>query len=551
MATVLSTIIEVLSQSALLTLYATIAIPLIILITDYIDGWRKRRKLGSIPVVDEGSNLCRLLRWNSRPFDPEKEYRAAYEKYSKNGIPYAAKIQHDDYAIALPPGTAREWRAMGHEQLSVLHALSEFADLWPHMNVVLRTPVEAVHSCNNEFTLKKFQASLAAETEKHLHPVFSPRGDHEWTEFNTLQAVFSATSAIATSLILGADHADAAEITAVSMGHNDGIMLSRVVRSAYPRILRPLVWCFAPTCRELQSNAARLRKLMIPEINCRVERVRSGKTPSTAEETSFSLLDVLIEATFKNGTLSRTKRKENEDELVDIIFQQLLLYHFELSRPTGMNVVFMLYTIMNNREYIAPLRDEWAAAVNRCGGDWTQDILSHAPKLESFSKETFRYHDVSYFVGLRRVMQPLHLTSLNLRLKEGTLIMTPCRAVHHDPEIYSDPSTFNGFRFYDAATNTCTPKAFTTSPSFLTFSHGSGTCPARILATQIARMVFGQILHAYDVELAHENMPEYSRMDPSGAIYFPNPEVNMRVRRRGEEGKGGAGGVDDGANGSI
>jgi hypothetical protein len=69
--------------------------------------------------------MSRLLRWNSRPLDPEKEYRNAYEKYSKNGIPYAARIQHDDYAIVLPPSPAKEWRAMGHEQLSVLHALSE------------------------------------------------------------------------------------------------------------------------------------------------------------------------------------------------------------------------------------------------------------------------------------------------------------------------------------------------------------------------------------------------------------------------------------------
>jgi hypothetical protein len=218
----------------------------------------------------------------------------------------------------------------------------------------------------------------------------------EWTELNTLRAVFSATSAIATALILGADHEDAAEITTVSIGHNDGIMLSRVVRSSYPRILRPLVWRFAPTCRELRSNAARLRKLMIPEINRRVERIRDGKTPSDEENSSFSLLNVLIETTFKNGTLSRTKRQDNEDELVDIIFQQLLLYHFELSRPTGMNVVFMLYTIMNKPEYIAPLRQEWTEAVNRCGGDWTLNVLSHAPKLESFSKETFRFHDVSY-----------------------------------------------------------------------------------------------------------------------------------------------------------
>jgi hypothetical protein len=109
-----------------------------------------------------------------------------------------------------------------------------------------------------------------------------------WTELNTLSAIFSATSAIATFLILGADHADAAEITAVSMGHNDGIMLSRIVHSSYPRILRPLVWRFAPTCRELRSNAARLRKFMIPEINRRVERIRDGKTPPNEENINVS-----------------------------------------------------------------------------------------------------------------------------------------------------------------------------------------------------------------------------------------------------------------------
>jgi hypothetical protein len=98
-----------------------------------------------------------------------------------------------------------------------------------------------------------------------------------WTELNMLSAIFSATSAIATSLILGANHADAAEITAVSMGHNDGIMLSH---TSYPRFLRPLVWQFAPTCRELRSNAARLRMLMIAEFHRRVERIRDGKTPS-------------------------------------------------------------------------------------------------------------------------------------------------------------------------------------------------------------------------------------------------------------------------------
>ncbi|KAJ0423507.1 cytochrome P450 [Aspergillus carlsbadensis] len=568
-----STITNLLVASVQVCVYASIAIPLVVVMADFLDGWRRRRELRGIPIVDEGGNMSRALRWNSRPFDADKEYTAAYEKYSKKGQPFAARIQHDDYAIALPPSSAKEWRAFGHEQLNFLHALSEFADLWPHMNVIIRTPIEAIHSCNNDFTmsmaslcckgpvadakpcadLERFQSSLATEADKHLHPVFRPADDQEWTELNTLQAVFTATSAIATSLLLGDDQKQAAQITEAAIAHNDSIITSRVVRSHYPRILRPFLWRFAPTCRGLRANAARLRMLISPEIQRRIDRVREKSPKPGDESTPFSLLDVLIDASFKNGTLRRTGRHENEDDLVELIFQQVLLYHFELSRPTGMIVIFMLYTIVSHPEHIPTLRKEWTEAVSRCGGDWTLDILSHAPKLESFTKETFRYHDVSPFVGLRRVMQPLHLKSLNLPLKEGTLIMTPCRAVHHDPEIYSDPATFNGLRFYDPATNTCTPKVFTTSPTFLTFSHGTGTCPARNFATQIARMVFIKILTEYDVHLAHEAMPAYSLMDPSGAIYFPNPAIKMRVRRRGEDGgeHGNGNAVHSAVNGFI
>ncbi|KAL3459998.1 cytochrome P450 [Aspergillus heterothallicus] len=524
-----SSLQELVYPAAILTLIGISFIALAVVLSDFLDGWRKRRALGGIPIIDEGSYMSRRLRWNVRPFNPETALADAYNKYSKAGKPFAARIQNDEYAIALPPSSCKEWRVLGYEKLSFLHALSEFADLGLHMDVTGRTPIEAVHSCNNEPTLRAFQEYLSTVTDGHLPMVFDPPLPKEWIELNTMKGVFSVTSAIATSLLLGTNTPNASSITAAAMAYNDAMMETRRLRIEYPWILRRLVWHFAPACRVLRYHRNNLHKLLTVEVTTRIREARFGKEPAF-QRRPFSLIDVLIEASFKNNSLDRETRGGNEDQAVYLLVQQICLLHFELARPTGMNVILMLYAIMNHREYIKPLRDEMTEALQLFGGKWSFDILKNAPKLESFARETFRMHEISVFVGFRRVMQPLHLKSINLSLKPGTLIMTPCRAVHNDPDNYTDPQTFDGYRFYNATSNSCAPRVTTTSPTFLSFSHGTVSCPGRNLATQITRILFIQILLRYDVKLAHEKMPPYGFHD--GAIFFPNPGVTMRVKRK-------------------
>lgn len=119
---------------------------LIVLTSDYLDGWLRRRALGDIPLVDEGSNMSACLRWWSRKFDCEKEYAEAYKQvsecqnspltfptqyhlthvqYSKTGKPYATRLKNNDHGIVLPLNSTKEWRTLPHDQLSFLHALSE------------------------------------------------------------------------------------------------------------------------------------------------------------------------------------------------------------------------------------------------------------------------------------------------------------------------------------------------------------------------------------------------------------------------------------------
>ncbi|KAL4876857.1 cytochrome P450 [Aspergillus karnatakaensis] len=521
---------HLLSRIALLAIGGLLSLGLLIVTLDYIDGYIRRRAFGSIPIVDEHSRLSYILRWFSGPFDALEKVFEAYEKYSKANIPFVMRIQGDHHAISLPPSSGKEIRAIGHEKLSFLHALNQFADMYMHTNVLSRTPIEAVHSCSNEATMKKFQEQLAAEADKHLPPVFNPLGSQDWTEVTPMKAVFKAISPIATSLILGPNSPHAVEFTALAAEYNRLKMANRRLRGDFPRFLRPVVWQFAPTCRGLRKTISLLKVILLPEIQRRVNIVRSGTKHQNGHTTGFSLLDALIEATIKNGSLSR-RDASNDAPAVDLIAQQLMLFHFELSRATGVNIVFLLYRIMNHPEYVQPLRDEITKALETSGGEWVFDMLKLAPKLESFNREVFRMHDISVFINIRLVMQTVHLDSVNLTLKPGTLISTPSRPVHFDPLYYPDPYTFNGYRFYDAETNTCSPRISTTSATYLPWSHGPGACPARNIASQITRVMFIKLLMLYDFRVANEVMPDYERI-VERVIYFPNPDVRMGVRPR-------------------
>ncbi|GAB1199385.1 hypothetical protein APSETT444_008732 [Aspergillus pseudonomiae] len=356
----------------LVTFGVVVLFALIVLTSDYVDGWLRRRALGDIPFVDEGSNMSARLRWYSLRFDAEKEYAKAYKQ-------------------------------------------------------------------------------------------------------------------------------------AMSM-YNATVMPSCYERTSYPRVLRPFVWRLSPPCRAMKSHFSKAKMRLMPEIKRRIDIARPNKG-RIGNDGPASLLDGLIETAFEKGILNRSGNRQDDGQQVDLLAEEIILYHFELSSPIAFFVIFKLYAVINHMEYLAPLREEVSEAVKQSGGRLTLDTLKHAPKLESFSRETCR-----------------------------TIIMSPGRDVHLDPDHYENPTTFDGYRFYDASRGICTPHISTTSPTFLTFSHGISACPARVLATQISRTIFIMFLLKYDVELAHEEMPAYGITN--GPVYLPNPSIMMRVRLRQKDALG-------------
>lgn len=195
------------------------------------------------------------------------------------------------------------------------------------------------------------------------------------------------------TLLLGSDVAPDPALLHHATSFGEAIMSSCYRRTGCPRILRPFVWRFSPVCRDLRTSLSIARAKLIPEVARRIAAARAAD--ETKDVRPSSLLDALVAAAFDDGSLSRDGKSANEAAQVRLLADDLLFYHFELSKPTAFNIVFQLYAIMNNREYMAPLREETVNALKCTDGDWTVETLKHAPKLESFVKETFRLYDIS------------------------------------------------------------------------------------------------------------------------------------------------------------
>ncbi|KAF5857077.1 hypothetical protein ETB97_006289 [Aspergillus alliaceus] len=451
-----------------------------IVTTDYIDGWRKRRAFGDIPIVDEGSNMSVRLRWNNPEFAAGREYAKAYKQYSKTGKPYVTRVQSNDYGIVLPLNSAKEWR--------------------------------------------RFNDLVASATDRVLPLTFGLATEQKFKELNVYKVISSLCSAVAMSILLGPDFCMDAPLLQTTQMYHDSIMPSCYERTGYPRILRPFVWRFSPICRALRSHLSALKMKLIPEVKHRIEMVRLGRGGVERDSTQ-SLLDALIETAFEKGSLSRSEQSTDDGAQVGLIVEQVIMFHFELCQPISFFLCSMLYVVMDHKEYVVPLREEASRTLRTSGGHWSLDCLKNAPKLESFARETFRF--------FRRVMKPVHLKSISMFLKPGTLVLSPCRDVHLDPDHYDNPTIFDGYRFYDAIRESCNPHMTTTSLTFLSFSHGSTACPARVIASQMSRTLFMKILLKYDMELTHEKMPAYGFTH--GPVYVPNLSIMMRVKPRSND----------------
>ncbi|KAJ5691745.1 cytochrome P450 [Penicillium macrosclerotiorum] len=354
-------------------------------------------------------------------------------------------------------------------------------------------------------------------------------GDDGWNTCKVLESFLALSAGIHTATIFKEGLEEDADFCEALLTYGDEIAMHMDLKESYPRVLGPLVWYLAPQTRALRSTIAKIRDKLIPLIQARIVDKRAS-----LKGIENTILDIIIDQCFRKGHLNPSRVLSTDNQTARLIADETMFLHLEAFFPIAMLAADQIMRVMAHPEYAEPLRAELTAAFALTGGDWSSEIWKHTPKLESFTRECLRLDTPNLFTGTRNVgNQPLNLASIGLTLNPGARVSLPSRDHHHDPEIYKDPESFDGYRFYDKVSRTTDPHGSTTiSDSWIIFGLGRSVCPARVMALRMAQIMFSKVLLAYDIKPEAGDRCEYPSQTLMGVDAVPNTEFKMRVRPR-------------------
>ncbi|KAL7935003.1 cytochrome P450 [Trichoderma chlorosporum] len=188
-----------------------------------------------------------------------------------------------------------------------------------------------------------------------------------------------------------------------------------------------------------------------------------------------------------------------------------------------------LVDICLHPELISPLRDEAKAAIGQHG--WTTAGMFQMQLMDSVIKESQRLKPGSLVNLERKALKDVTLPDGSL-LPNGTSVAVDT-ANMWNPEIYKDPATYDGYRFYNArkaggaASNAA--QLVSVNSDFIAFGLGPSVCPGRFMVANEIKAALATILMQYDIRLPQGKRPQILYY---GFEMLSDPTTVIEVKRR-------------------
>ena len=228
---------------------------------------------------------------------------------------------------------------------------------------------------------------------------------------------------------------------------------------------------------------------------------------------------------------------------------------------TSQLITNAIFNLAAYPEYVSILKKELDSVLEESGGEWTLESMGKLRMLDSFIKETLRYNGHltgEYFPSLwssagglkeyvatatfqRKALRPITLSD-GTHIPSGTFTFSPANAISFDSNIYPNPDTFDGLRFYSMRQGSVEEekKYQLTSITKTQMQFGSGrhACPGRWFASHEIKLVLAAVLDRYDVKLKDgEGRPRSIVFQTN---QFPDPKAEIVFRSKKSKGNGGA-----------
>ncbi|XP_001944599.2 probable cytochrome P450 6a14 [Acyrthosiphon pisum] len=290
------------------------------------------------------------------------------------------------------------------------------------------------------------------------------------------------------------------------------LALAKMVRVFFPKLFKALKLRTFPA--EVQQFFMGIVKQTIDFRN--TNRVRRN-----------DFIQLLLEIKNQNHNQENAiKSIELTEELIAAQVFVFFLAGFETSSTT---LSFCLHEMAVNQDIQNRVYDEINETANMYGLPFSYEAISSMNYLEQCLKETMRkYPPVQ---ALARVCtKQFRVPGTDLDLDVGTAVLIPVYAIHHDPQYYPEPDTFNPDRFAKDGDGGGGDNG-RPSGVFLPFGDGPRICIGMRFAMLEMKLALAQFLHRYLVTLSDKSCTRIE-FEPASFLSCPKGGIWLNVNKR-------------------
>lgn len=403
------------------------------------------------------------------------------------------------------------------DNLETEQTLGKYAHADEFQIHVVRTPL--TRALNGRFSDLCEELTLACD--KHL-----PKGD-DWQELKGAHSAFIKIIAQTSNrLFVGTPLCRNREYLQIQEDWTIDVFMGSLVLHMVPQFLKPLAGMMLS---KIKTSMKRTQHFLGPKILDRIDK--DAKLGREWEGRPLDLVSWLLDYA------------PPESVNVEDITARVMFINFAAIHTTSLTLSAVMFWLAARREYHQELREEIKEMIQAYG--WTKEAMGKMQKLDSFVKESMRLSGISSFSSARKALKNFTFSN-GLTIPAGYTVAVASSGIHSDPELYEDPDTFKGYRFYDmarAAVPSDSSKAGTAQwknqvvsldPSWFMFGHGRNACPGRFFAINETKALVAHMLLNYDVKLPGD------ATEPEHGFWFagqrsPSATAGILFKRRKSE----------------
>ncbi|KAG8169700.1 hypothetical protein KVR01_000445 [Diaporthe batatas] len=335
-----------------------------------------------------------------------------------------------------------------------------------------------------------------------------------WTVIDPLDTFVRCVSEVVSLVLYGAPTCDDPELVQLCHEHTKHLFTIVFVLRWIPAALQPYVVWLLPAKWYLENGWKVIEARIVPLIKQRMEEFENG-LPANPDMVSWMVKDARSALQKDPWSLARLAGTLTAGG----------------TYSTANFVVETLCDLVAHPELLEEVREEIRLQHEKCGGVWDQAAFNALDKLESAMKESSRLAPSAMLLYGRVVGEDFTLPG-GLRLSKNQKIAVCANDKAMDPEIFEDPETYRGRRFYDADLASHRAQPFRhVDPVLLTWGSGRWACPGRFFANMTAKILLVKLLDEYEYKFPKGKRPPNAMMHEF--ILF-HPLGRLSVRRRKE-----------------